>query len=331
MKKYDVYGIGNALVDLEYEVTTDYLEEMKIDKGMMLLVDPERQSEILKSLSEKQPRQGSGGSAANTVIAISQLGGKSYYSCKVANDSMGEFYYRDMINARVETPLDGERPDGVTGSCVVLITPDADRTMNTSLGISSTLSTNQVVEEAIKDSSYVYVEGYLICSPNGKEASLKTLEIARREGVKTAITLSDPGVVSYFRNDFKNIIGEGVDLLFCNEDEAKAFTECEDLKAAAEELRNSAKSFAITRGSKGALLFDGERFIEVETKEVSALDTTGAGDLFAGCFLYAISNDKSFKEAGMLACNAASELVTHYGARLRTEQLSQVFKSTFSN
>ena len=189
-KKYDVYGIGNALVDLEFKVDEQFLTEHKVEKGLMTLVDEETQFRLINSMMQDDTIRKSGGSAANSMIAISQFGGKSFYSCKVANDEFGDFYMKDMREAGVDTNLDKqEREEGVTGKCLVMITPDADRTMNTFLGATSDFSVKELDENAIKDAQYIYLEGYLTTSPTGVEAMMKGKKVAEDYGVKTSITL----------------------------------------------------------------------------------------------------------------------------------------------
>jgi sugar/nucleoside kinase (ribokinase family) len=324
-KKFDVYGIGNALVDMEFEVTTDFLNTAKIEKGLMTLVEEERQTEIISQLSSAQHKRSCGGSAANTMIAISQFGGASFYSCKVASDETGDFYFKDLMDNGVETNLStSSLESGITGKCIVLITPDADRTMNTFLGITSTLSSKEIIEEHVKNSNYVYIEGYLVANPTGKEASIKLKKIAETHGVKTALTFSDVNMVTYFSDGLKEMVGSGVDLLFCNEAEAYAYTKSNDLKEASAALKKIAKTFAITLGPKGALVYDGKEEIRIETMPVTAIDTNGAGDLFAGAMLYGINHGMSFKEAAKLGCMSSSTLVTQFGPRLKKEQITKI-------
>lgn len=324
-KKYDVYGIGNALVDMEFEVTADFLVKAGIEKGLMTLVDEFRQTEIITTLHGVQHKRTCGGSAANTMIGISQFGGKSFYSCKVASDETGDFYFKDLMDNGVDTNLSSSSLEpGVTGKCIVLITPDADRTMNTFLGITQTLSTKELIEENIKNSHYVYIEGYLVASPTGKEAAIKARKVAEINQVKTALTFSDVNMVSYFKDGLNEMLGEGVDLLFCNEAEAYAFTKTNNVEDASKLLKKIAKTFCITLGAKGAFIFDGEKEIYVVTTPVQAIDTNGAGDLFAGAFLYAINAGISYVEAARLGCMASSLLVTQFGARLNKQQALEV-------
>ncbi len=324
-KKFDVYGIGNALVDMEFEVTADFLQKANIEKGLMTLVDENRQTEIINTLHGTQHKRSCGGSAANTMIAVSQFGGKSFYSCKVASDETGDFYFKDLMDNGVETNLSSSSLEsGVTGKCIVLITPDADRTMNTFLGITSNFSTKELMEEHIKNSNYLYIEGYLVASPTGKDASVKAKKIAETHNVKTALTFSDVNMVNFFGDGLKEMIGNGVDLLFCNEAEAYAYTKSNDLKEASAALKKIAKTFAITLGPKGALVFDGKEEIHVVTMPVEAVDTNGAGDLFAGAMLFGINNGMNYAAAAKLGCLASSTLVTQFGARLRLEQVKKI-------
>lgn len=330
MSQYDIYGMGNALVDIEFEVEDEFLQKMQIEKGLMTLVDQNRQSELLEHLGDFQHRRACGGSAANTMIAAAQLGGQVFYSCKVANDETGDFYYHDLKEQRVDTNLGSERDDGVTGKCMVMITPDAQRTMNTYLGITETFSEKELNLEALKNSRMLYIEGYLVTSPTARAAVQKALSFARENGIKTVLTFSDPSMTKYFRDGLLEMMGgEPVDLLFCNSEEATIFTQKENFDEAFKGLREYARSYAVTRSEKGAALFDGEREIEVLTHQVEAIDTNGAGDLFAGSFLWALTHDKSFAEAGRLACAAASQLVTQFGPRLRAGQLKAICERVF--
>lgn len=217
-----------------------------------------------------------------------------------------------------------EREEGITGKCLVMITDDADRTMNTFLGISSGLSINEVDERAIKDSEYVYLEGYLAASDPGLEAMKHAKKTAEENGVKTAITLSDPSIVTAFKDRFREVIGASVDLLFCNENEAKAFTGMEDLEEAREALKQEARRFVITQGKNGAMIYDGDTFIDIEPYEIKAVDSNGAGDLFAGAFLYGITNGLGFANSGKLASLAGSKIVSQYGPRLKWHQAQEI-------
>ena len=324
-KKYNVYGIGNALVDMEFEVTNSFLEKHDVSKGMMTLVDEETQFRLIKDINHAETVQKPGGSAANTISAVSQFGGKAFYSCKVAADKFGDSYLEDMSEAGITTNFERQnREEGITGKCLVMITDDAERTMNTFLGITSTLSTQEVDEQAIKDSEYVYIEGYLVTSDTGFEAMKLTKKIAEENEVKVALTLSDPSVVEGFKERFRKVVGASVDLLFCNEKEAKMFTGKEDLMEAREALKKEAKKFVITQGKNGAMIFDGDTFIDIEPYEVKAIDSNGAGDMYAGAFLYGITHGLGFAGAGKLASLAGSRVVSQYGPRLKWHEAQEI-------
>ena len=324
-KTYHVYGIGNALVDMEFEVTPELLQALTIDKGVMTLVDEARQAELLEKLYDRHCKRAGGGSAANTMVAICQLGGKGFYSCKVANDEAGTFYLEDLLKCGLETNLhNGDRAPGTTGKCLVLVTPDADRTMNTFLGITGELSTQEIVPSILQDSQYVYIEGYLVSSPTGKEAAVKAREIAQSAGVKTSLSLSDFNMVNYFQDGLLEIIGSGLDLIFANEAEALKMAATEDINQAVAHFKTIAQSFAITRGAKGSLIFDGEKILEIEPVPVKAVDTVGAGDMYAGAFLYGLTHGKDYTEAGKLASLSASRVVSRFGPRLELEEIQSL-------
>jgi len=202
----------------------------------------------------------------------------------------------------------------------VLITPDAERTMLTNLGISETLCKQALNHDAVAQSQFAYIEGYLVTSPTGRAAAIELREAAEKHGVKTALSLSDPGMVEFFGDGLREMLGNGVDLLFCNEHEAQGFTATDNTPAAAEKLKQYAKTFAITCGARGALVFDGRELHTIEPHVVKAVDTNGAGDMFAGAFLYAITNGYSYKDAGRLASRASAEVVSDYGPRLVAEK-----------
>ncbi|MFL0798143.1 MAG: adenosine kinase [Cellvibrionaceae bacterium] len=326
--RYHIYGIGAALVDTEIEVEDHDLTQLEIDKGVMTLVDEDRQHHLINYLSDHlmASRRASGGSAANTIIASSYFGAKNFYSCKVADDDNGHFYLKDMRDAGVDVHQKSELPNGITGKCLVMITKDAERTMNTFLGISETLSVDELHLDAVAQSQYVYIEGYLVTSPTGKAAAIRLREEAEKHHVKTALSLSDPAMVQFFKEGLLEMIGERVNLLFCNQDEAFSFTDTDNIVAAVDALKNYADQFAITCGSDGAVLFDGEKIINIDSHAVKAIDSNGAGDMFAGAFLYGITHDYSFQQAGDLASKAAATVVSQFGPRLNAEQHVEIYK-----
>jgi len=333
MKKYKAYGIGAALVDTEIKVQDAELKKMNVEKGLMTLVDEERRRELLAHLEGHlvKANHASGGSAGNSMIATAQFGGPTFMSCKVANDADGDIYIADLEAAGVDHCFKGDRAQGTTGKCLVLITPDAERSMNTYLGISETLSTEQLDAEAIAASEYLYIEGYLVTSPTGRAAAVRAREIAEAAGVKTSLSFSDPGMVEFFRDGIREIIGKRLNLVFCNEDEALGWAQSDDLAIAVEKIKEVADTFVITRGGDGALTFDGNELNEIPPHKVEAVDTNGAGDMFAGAFLYAITRGEDFATAGRFASLAAGKIVANYGPRLPAADYGALRREFFSD
>lgn len=324
MTQFHVYGIGNALLDIDFEVSNCTLERLKIDKGLMTLIDEATHHRLLEELDGIKHLKACGGSAANTLFTLQQLGAKTFYSCKVGNDPAGDFFYRDLILHGIHTNLHENKREGVTGKCIVLVTPDADRTMNTFLGVTSNFSKAELSETALKNAQYLYIEGYLVASPSGCEAAMVAREMARNHNIKTAMSLSDPNMVAYFKEGLCAIIGGQVDILFCNEREALTFTGAENLTDAREMLKQYAKTYVITLGGDGSLVYNGTEFAHIPAYEVEVLDTVGAGDVFAGAFMYGITHGYSYFEAANLASLAASRVVSKFGPRLNAEEMNEV-------
>ncbi len=324
-KTYHVYGLGNALVDMEFEVTSDQLQELSIDKGVMTLVDEKRQQDLVHQLSDHSCKRSCGGSAANTMVALSQLGGKGFYACKVAGDEFGKFYLEDLQRWGLDTNSHPpQNSQEITGKCLVMVTPDADRTMNTFLGISESLSEKELDEKAITHSEYLYLEGYLVTSPTGRQAAIKARKIAQATGVKTSFSLSDPNMAEFFREGLLEIIGNGLDFIFSNESEALKMAETDNLNSAIVYLKNLSKGFAITLGAKGSIIFDGQTMLNIPSFPVEAIDTVGAGDMYAGAFLYGITHGMDYFRAGKLASLASSKIVSCFGPRLPKAELQSL-------
>lgn len=320
MSRYQLYGVGNALVDIEYDISQERLSDLSVDKGLMTLIEIERHNELVSSLADTPGNRCSGGSAANTVIGAAQLGASAFYSCKVANDETGTFYMQDLQASGVSSNLGMDnREHGTTGKCLVLITPDGERSMNTFLGITRELSEKELDFEAITNSEYVYLEGYLVTEDNARAAAIKAREAAEQAGAKTALTLSDPNMVQFFRDGLLAMAGDKLDLCFSNEAEAKLMFNADNLNDCIEGMKSLAREFSITLGAEGALVFDGTDTHQVAAPKVDVVDTTGAGDIYAGTFLYGLTHGKSMPESAEMASRAASKLVTLHGARLDPE------------
>jgi len=314
------------LVDTEIEVTDAQLVEQNVEKGLMTLVDQARQEQLSEALSENltYAKRASGGSACNSMIAARYFGAPTWYSCKVADDKDGEFFLNDLSQAGVHYERNKEFPSGSTGRCLVMITPNAERSMNTFLGISESLSTDELNEDAIAASEWVYIEGYLVTSETGRAAAIELAKIARKHGRKVAITLSDPGIVEYFGSGLKEMIGDGVDLIFCNLDEAMAFTQTQSLDDAINGLSQFSKDSAITLGAEGAVVTDNGAIINIKPFDIEPLDTNGAGDMFAGAYLAGISSGLSAADAGRLASRSSAQVVAQFGPRLKPKQHREI-------
>jgi len=317
METYDIYGIGAALVDTEIVTNDDFLAATEIEKGLMTLVDHDRQQAIIAKLADfdAEVSQASGGSACNSMVAAAYFGSRCFFSGRVAADEPGAFFINDLNAANVafkaQTP-----PSGNTGKCLVLVTPDAERTMNTFLGANDELEESDIDYDAIAASNYLYIEGYLVTSDNRLQVALTAIEHARKHGVKIAVSFADPAMVHYFGEQLKTIVGDGVDLIFCNEEEALGFTGTDSIDAASESLKQYCQQFAITRGAKGARVWDGEQQSDCSGVTATAIDTNGAGDMFAGAFMHAIQTGHAFPAAAEFANTAAAQVVQKYGPRL---------------
>lgn len=318
MKKFDVFGIGNALVDCVCLVSDSFLDDNNIEKGLMTIVDDKKQKSIIEKIKDTDPFIQSGGSVPNSIYTLSNLGGSGYLSFLISNDSYGNLYLNDIKKSGINT---AEKKyffgDGMTGSCLVLTTPDAERTMNTCLGASSNFSIKNINFDDLKLSRYLYIEGYLVTSDVAIEAIKKSISFSIENDVKISLTFSDLSMVKYFREKFLNLLNHKIDLLFCNQEEAKTFTGENDFKKCCEKMLEYSELVVITKGDKGSLIISnsGEN-IEIEPKNVTPLDTVGAGDTYAGAFLYGINNGLSLRKSGELASSLSSKVVTKLGPRL---------------
>ncbi len=324
MSHYDLYAIGNALVDSEYEVTDEQLQAMGVEKRHMTLIDPERRSALLAHVHGLHARRTGGGSAGNTVVALAQLGGRAFYSCRVADDELGAFYREDLIANGVATNLTHTKPaPGQTGSCMVMVTPDAERSMSTFLGATAELDHHALHPHDIARAKVYYMEGYLAASPTGLDAALKGRAMAKEAGVQLAATLSDMSMINFCRAGLEAMVGDGLDYLFCNEEEGQVWCASDDLEVVCQRLSQVARTVCLTRGAKGCLVLQGGQRTEIPAAPVIAKDTNGAGDMFAGAFLYAITHGHSLAQAAWLGNQAAGRVVAQYGNRLNAVAIAE--------
>ena len=315
-KKYSVSAIGNAMLDLVCEVPDQFLNQEGISKGVMNLVSRERSNYILKLV--RPIKETAGGSAANTISTLAKLGLKTGYTGKIADDPKGKVFKKDLLDNSIfyNTEFLDKSYTEATGKCIVLITPDKERTMNTYLGATEFLTAIDIDEELIAQSEWLYLEGYRFDGQKSKEAFYKAIEIARKNKTKIAITLSDSFCVDRHRSDFKYLLNESADMVFCNEDELKSLYQIQDIQKAQEFIADSISCLACTCAERGAYLFHGKSVRKIATNKVSVVDTTGAGDSFASGFLYGLSKNFTFDKCATIGNVIAGEVLKVYGPRV---------------
>ena len=338
MKKIDVYAIGNALVDTEYEVSDALLDQAGVAKRHMTLIDAPRRAELLHHLQGLHSRRTGGGSAGNTAVAVAQFGAKAFYSCRVADDELGAFYAQDLASHGVATNLSHmAAPAGQTGSCIVLVTSDAERSMSTFLGATAELDHTALHPQDIARSKVYYMEGYLAASPTGLDAALRGRALAVQAGAALALTLSDMSMIQFCRPGLEAMLGVGangesaapLDYLFCNEEEAQVWCGAQDFDAVCAHMAPLARVVCVTRSAKGSVILENGQRSEVPAVAIKALDSNGAGDMFAGAFLYAVTQGQSSAQAAALGNHAAAMVVAQYGNRLSQASVDAI-KAKFS-
>lgn len=312
---YDIVGIGNAIVDIIAEVDDNYLSQNNIDKGSMSLVDFEiankigSEVEIIKIIS--------GGSVANSIVGISQQGLKTAFIGKVNHDDLGNEFKKGLIEENVEFKYSPDTSQNYTGRCIILVTSDAERTMNTYLGISQQLTENDIDMKVIENSSILYLEGYLWDLDEAKNAIKKSILKAKDSSTLVAFSMSDAFCVDRFREEFFEIVNDFADIIFANESEIKSLFQTDDLEYVKNECMKKNKIFAITLGSKGALIIKQSKIFKIDSEIIDNLvDTTGAGDLFAAGFLSEYIKSQQIDSCGRSGVKLASQIIQRFGARL---------------
>lgn len=312
--RYDVVGIGNALVDVIAHADDRFLGQHGLVKGSMTLVEMDRALGLYAALETAVEM--SGGSAANTMCGVASLGGQAAYIGKVSTDDLGQVFGHDMAAVGVAFRAGPGEADVPTGRCIIVVTPDAQRTMNTYLGVSSLLGPGDLDERAIADGAVLYMEGYLFDRDAAKEAFRRAAAVAHAAGRKVSLTLSDSFCVDRHRDDFLDLVRHDVDILFGNEAELLALYQVDDLATAVAEVRRHCELAAVTTGAAGSLVVTAEEIIEVPAEPVGrVLDTTGAGDLYASGFLYGYTRGAELAECGRFGSIAAAEVISHVGPR----------------
>ncbi|MBH0007580.1 adenosine kinase [Psychrobacter sp. SWN149] len=331
---YDVMAIGNALVDHEYVLSDAALEETELTKGNMTLVGIEEQQQLLAyfKLANIEPsKQAGGGSAANAMYAFASLGGKPFYACRVGDDDQGAFYLRDLHEAGVATSDESIHEGGVTGSCVVAVTEDGERTMQTYLGTSSDIAADNVDFDALTQAEWLYLEGYLAMSESIQPAMTQLRQQAGIHNARIAVSFADPAVVKFAKDGLLNMLGNKVAVIFCNSEEAKLFTDEKQVKAAARALLEHCQTAVVTDGANGAVIaHQSNDEAEIEIYEIATpvvanvIDTNGAGDNYAGAFLYGLSQQYSLPECGRLASEISAQVIQQFGPRLASQDYQDI-------
>lgn len=314
-KEYDIVGIGNAIVDVISDVDDKFLEQQELRKGLMSLVD----LDSIKSLSKKIEIKAnvSGGSVANSIVALAQNNINTAFIGKVGNDEVGDSFIKGLENEKVVFENSAQSDESETGRCLVMVTPDAQRTMSTYLGISQKLNASDVNDDVIANSKITYLEGYLWDLDDAQEAIKKAIKISKNAGKLVAFSVSDVFCIERFRDSFLSLVNNEADIIFANEEEIKSLYEKNHLDECLEILNKKNKIFAITLGEKGAMIVNQDRRILIKPEKIERLvDTTGAGDLFAAGFLLGFLKNESMENCGATGVSFASKVIQIYGARL---------------
>ena len=311
---FDVLGIGNAIVDVLSRADDAFLSKHGLVKGSMMLIDEQRADTLYAAMGPGV--EVSGGSCGNTMAGVASFGGKGAYIGKVRDDQLGQVFGHDLKSMGVSFDTTSATAGPSTARCLILVTPDAQRTMNTYLGACTGLGPNDIDTKIVGAAQVTYVEGYLWDPPKAKKAVLKAFDAAHAAGRQVSITLSDSFCVNRYREEFRDLVRNKVDILFGNEAEIKALYEVETFEEALEAMRKEAKIAALTRSEKGSIVIKGSETYAVPAAAVAkVVDTTGAGDLYASGFLFGLTNGKSLAECARLGGIAAAEVISHVGAR----------------
>lgn len=339
-----ILGIGNALLDSEFVVDDTQLALSGLAKGNMTLASHSEQADLVQYLAEHHitaTKQTSGGSAANSIFTMASLGSQTFYACRVGDDDNGKFYLDDLNQAGIKTSHKSIAVGGTTGTCMVLVSPDGERTMQTHLGTSAEISETDIDFAQLASTDWLYIEGYLAMSPSIQEAIQQLRHLAKTNQIKVAVSFADPAVVKFGREGLDKMLAHGVDVVFCNREEAMLYTSKANLVEAAQALLTVTKLAVVTDGAMGSVVAyqDGivdeshdNNVVHIDAPTVGIVtDTNGAGDNFAGAFLYALSQGYDLTTCGQLASQIASQVVQQYGARLPIATYQALAKQTLAD
>lgn len=317
-KKFDVYAIGSAFVDRVVLVPDDILNQLGYRKGGIHLVTEETSAHINRQLNSYPSALFSGGSGGNTLTALKAMGGTGFYACRAGNDEKGQFYHNDLIKNGIASTHDfSSFQNGATSQCTILVTPDGERTLLSLLGASDQLLFCRLHEEALQAAKCLFIEGFLFLSDHSRKIVKLTHEAAHEHKLKTVLTLSTCLFPHELKSELMDTLHLGIDLIFCNEEEAFHFCETTDMNEVIVKLSQIVKQFIITQGDRGALFYDGDTCFNLPCVPTKIVDLTGAGDAFSGGFLYGFCKGLSFCEAGQLATKMAALVISQHGPRIK--------------
>ncbi len=314
-KDFQIVGIGNAMVDILARCDDAFLSDAGVEKGIMQLIDMDRAVDLYSRIGPA--REVSGGSAANTIAVIAQLGGRTAYVGKVKDDQLGQIFTHDLraIGATYETSLAPKDHEAETGRCIVLVTPDGERSMNTYLGVTEFLAPEDIDDAQMAQAEWIYLEGYRFDGPDSKAAFAKAIDACKGAGGRVSLTLSDPFCIERHRDSFRQMIIDGVDLLFCNRAELLSMYQTDDFETALAQCGTEVDILACTDSENGAhVLAAGERW-HLPVAPVEIVDATGAGDAFAGAFLWGLAEGHALDICGRMGNVAAGSVIQHIGPR----------------
>ncbi len=325
MKMFQVVGIGNAMVDVLAQAEDSFLAEAGVQKGIMQLIEMDRAVDLYAKVGPA--REVSGGSAANTIAGIGHLGGRTAYVGKVKDDQLGAIFAHDLRaqGAVYETALAPKTEEAETGRCIVIVTPDGERSMNTYLGVTEFLTPDDIDEAQMADAEWIYLEGYRFDGPDSHAAFAKAIDACKGAGGKVSITLSDPFCIERHRDAFRDMIRDHVDLLFCNRAEMLSMYQTDDFEGALAKAASEVAVVACTDSEHGVHILSGGDRWQVPAVPTQIVDATGAGDLFAGAFLWGLTNGHDLQTCGKMGNLAASEVISHIGARPEAD-LKKMFR-----
>ena len=325
--KYDISALGNALVDTQYKVSHEFLSSVGLEADSMTLASAEEQAPIIEKLLSMGAESVSdcGGSATNSLVAAANYGSKCHHVCRVSDDEDGRKYLESLRSAGVEhIGISSENSEMPTGKCLILVTPDAKRTMSSMLGVSAFLGSSDIDYDVVENSKIFYIEGYMVTSDDNFNAVISVLEHLKGKNTIKALSLSDAGIVHGFKDKFKQIESYGLDMIFCNDDEAIAFSDANDIVEAVEFFKSKEYMTAITKGAEGSVVVKDAAEIHADAEKITPVDTNGAGDMFAGSFMHAYLQNYDIQACAEFSNFASSKIVETFGPRLNADGYAEV-------